>query len=83
MESEKIKSVFYNRGVGGEKEVTAVSSKPTAKIVEVIMTENIEGKGTPESPVCQTRRYWTKDGMLIAEMIWLGEGVKPEFLPIE
>lgn len=61
----------------------ALPSKPTAKIVEVIMTETVEGKGTPESPVCQKRRYWTKDGMLIAEMIWLGEKVKPVFLPIK
>lgn len=47
-----------------------------AKIVEVIMTENVEGKGTPESPVHTMRRYWTLDGELIAENIYQGELVK-------
>lgn len=49
-----------------------------AKIVEVIMTENVEGKGTPDSPVCTMRRYWTTDGDLIAEHIYRGKLVKPE-----
>ena len=43
-----------------------------AKIVEVIMTENVEGKGTPESPVHTMRRYWTLD----AENIYQGKLVK-------
>ena len=46
-----------------------------AKIVNVIMTENTEGEGTTESPVCAMRRYWTLEGVLIAEHIYVGDAI--------
>lgn len=54
-----------------------------AKIVNVIMTENTEGKGTTESPVCVMRRYWTLEGVLIAEHIYMGDAVKPKIRNLE
>ncbi len=47
-----------------------------AKIVEVIMTDTTEGKGTPESPVHIMRRYWTLDGELISEEVYRGDCAK-------
>lgn len=44
-----------------------------AKIVKVIRTDTVEGKGTEESPVCSVRRYWTLEGELISEQILMGE----------
>lgn len=49
-----------------------------AKIVNVIMTESTEGKGTTESPVCVMKRYWTLEGVLIAEHIYMGDTVSPK-----
>ena len=47
-----------------------------AKTVNVIMTDTFEGKGTPEDPACTMRRYWTLEGDLIAENVYLGECAK-------
>ena len=49
-----------------------------AKTVNVIMTDTFEGKGTPEDPMGTIRRYWTLEGELIAENLYLGECVKPK-----
>ena len=38
-----------------------------AELVEVIRTENVEGKGTEEDPVRTVVRYWDKDGTLLSE----------------
>lgn len=39
------------------------------KIVEVIRTETVEGKGTKDDQVRTVVRYWDKNGTLIAEKI--------------
>ncbi len=40
----------------------------SAKVVRVIMTEGLEGAGTPEDPCRKQVRYWTMDGRLIATL---------------
>lgn len=44
-----------------------------AQLVKVIVTENVEGKGTQESPVRIMKRYWTLDGKLLSEQIYHGD----------
>lgn len=43
------------------------SARMKAKVVQVIRTETVEGKGTKESPICRMTRYWTLDGELLSE----------------
>lgn len=39
----------------------------SAKVIQVIITESLEGAGTPEDP-CRTQyRIWSLEGILIAE----------------
>lgn len=38
-----------------------------AKIIEVIRTVSVVGKGTDDDPVREVAQYWTVDGRLIAE----------------
>lgn len=54
-----------------------VRTKMKVKVVEVIMTDSVEGKGTEESPVCVMRRYWTLEGKLISEQLYVGENAEP------
>ena len=44
-------------------------NKAKAELVEVIRTENVEGKGTEEDPVRTVVRYWEKNGKLISEEV--------------
>lgn len=53
------------------------STRMKAKVVQVIRTETVEGKGTKESPICRITRYWTLDGELLSEETYMGEGVRP------
>lgn len=38
----------------------------SAKIIEVIQTITLEGKGTLEDPCREVTRYWTKEGKLLS-----------------
>lgn len=38
----------------------------SAKVIQVIVTEALEGAGTPEDPCRVQRRYWSLDGKLLA-----------------
>ena len=38
-----------------------------AKLVEVIFTDDLKGKGTEEAPYYRAHQLWTKDGRLICE----------------
>ncbi len=45
-------------------------------MVQVIRTETVEGDGKKESPVHSVERYWTLDGELLFEKVYMGNGVK-------
>lgn len=49
-----------------------------AKLVQVIRTETVEGDGKKESPVHSVERYWTLEGELLAEKVYMGKDVKNE-----
>lgn len=56
-----------------------------AKMVQVIRTETVEGDGKKESPVHSVERYWTLEGELLAEKVYMGkkqegEARKDEYL---
>lgn len=56
-----------------------------AKLVQVIRTETVEGDGKKESPVHSVERYWTLEGELLAEKVYMGkqqegEARKDEYL---
>jgi len=42
------------------------------KVVQVIMTEALVGKGTPEEPCYIERLYWSMDGELLAVGVFGG-----------
>lgn len=44
-----------------------------AKLVQVIRTETVEGDGKKESPVHSVERYWTLEGELLAEKVYMGK----------
>lgn len=39
----------------------------SAKIIEVIRTETVRGRGTSEDPCRPVVQYWAKDGTFLAE----------------
>lgn len=39
-----------------------------AKVIQVILTETLEGSGTKDDPFHIQRRLWSLDGMLLAEI---------------
>lgn len=39
-----------------------------AKVIQVILTEALEGSGTKDDPLHIQRRLWSLDGMLLAEI---------------
>lgn len=47
-----------------------------AKLVQVIRTETVEGDGKKESPVHRVERYWTLEGELLVEKVYMGKDVK-------
>ena len=56
-----------------------------AKLVQVIRTETVEGDWKKESPVHSVERYWTLEGELLAEKVYMGkqqegEARKDEYL---
>lgn len=38
----------------------------SAKVIQVIVTEALEGRGTNDDPCFTQRKYWTLDGELLA-----------------
>lgn len=50
-----------------ERTVPDLDSKiKSVTTMEVIVTEELRGDGTPESPCYLERRYWSFDGKLLA-----------------
>ena len=49
-----------------------------AKLVQVIRTETVEGDGLKESPVHSVERYWTLEGELLAEKVYMGKQQEDE-----
>ena len=49
-----------------------------AKPVQVIRTETVEGDGKKESPVHSVERYWTLEGELLAEKVYMGKQQEDE-----
>ena len=49
-----------------------------AKLVQVIRTETVEGDEKKESPVHSVERYWTLEGELLVEKVYMGKDVKNE-----
>ena len=49
-----------------------------AKLVQVIRTETVEGDGKKESPVHNVERYWTLEGELLAEKVYMGKQQEDE-----
>lgn len=49
-----------------------------AKLVQVIRTETVEGDGKKESPVHSVERYWTLEGKLLAEKVYMGKQQEDE-----
>lgn len=40
----------------------------SAKVIQVIVTEAIEGRGTEDDPVRNVLQYWSLDGKLLAKV---------------
>lgn len=38
----------------------------SAKVIQVIVTESLEGRGTADSPYRVIKQYWSLDGELLA-----------------
>ena len=47
-------------------------------MVQVIRTETVEGDGKKESPVHSVERYWTLEGELLAEKVYMGKQQEDE-----
>lgn len=47
------------------KEKQQVRSSKVVKVIEIIETIVLAGKGTPENPAYLERSYWTMDGELL------------------
>lgn len=49
-----------------EKSTARPRGTDSAKVIQVIVTESLEGAGTKEDPCFIQRRYWGLDGELLA-----------------
>ena len=50
----------------GEKETARPRGTDSAKVIQVIVTEALEGWGTKDDPCRTQRKYWSLDGELLA-----------------
>jgi len=50
-----------------EKKTARPRGTDSAKVIQVIVTEALEGNGTKEDPCRIQKRYWNLDGELLAE----------------
>ena len=49
-----------------QKETARPRGTDSAKVIQVIVTEALEGQGTEADPCRVQRRYWSLDGELLA-----------------
>lgn len=49
-----------------EKETARPRGTDSAKVIQVIVTEALEGRGTEDDPCRIQRKYWSLDGELLA-----------------
>lgn len=49
-----------------KKETARPRGTDSAKVIQVIVTEALEGNGTEEDPCRLQKRYWSLDGELLA-----------------
>lgn len=49
-----------------QKEAARPRGTDSAKVIQVIVTEALEGRGTEADPCRVQRRYWSLDGELLA-----------------
>lgn len=58
------------RLIGGECMIEDKAIRPrgtdSAKVIQVIVTESLVGRGTEEDPCYIQKRYWSLDGILLA-----------------
>lgn len=62
------KNAYYNKKEG-EKDMETVRPRGTdkAKVIQVIQTKSMLGRGIPEDPVRIIYQYWDFKGNLLAE----------------
>jgi hypothetical protein len=61
---EGVKKVMTNP----QKETVRPRGTDSAKVIQVIVTEAIEGRGTEDDPVRNVLQYWSLDGKLLAKV---------------
>ena len=65
-----------------EKKTARPRGTDSAKVIQVIVTESIEGYGTEDDPVRPVRQYWGLDGELLAVSDPVDRGVgQPPLMP--
>lgn len=53
-------------GMTEQKNTARPRGTDSAKVIQVIVTEALEGRGTEDDPCFIQRRYWSLDGELLA-----------------
>ena len=61
-----MEEIYNGRSMTVEKETVRPSGTDSAKVIQVIVTEALEGKGTEDDPCHVQRRYWSLAGELLA-----------------
>lgn len=57
---------FDGRFMATKRETARPGGTDSAKVIQVIVTEALEGAGTEDDPCRVQRRYWSLDGELLA-----------------
>lgn len=52
--------------INPQKETARPRGTDSAKVIQVIVTESLVGRGTDEDPCYIQKRYWSLDGILLA-----------------
>lgn len=58
--------VFEGLFMAEKKETVRPRGTDSAKVIQVIVTEALEGKGTADDPCRVQRKFWSLDGKLLA-----------------
>lgn len=53
-----------------EKETVRPRGTDSARVIQVIVTEALEGRGTKDDPCRTQKKYWSLDGELLAIGDW-------------
>lgn len=62
-----MEEAFEGRTMNFENKTARPRGTDSAKVIQVIVTESIRGRGTDLDPVRMVTQYWKFDGTLLAE----------------